>query len=71
MLALEAAQAHGRPAAARVLLADAIRHAREGFAVTRSQAQLTAEKLAELKDVPGFAADIPGRRQGAGGRAPH
>ena len=26
------------------------------MSVTRSQARLTAEKLAELKDVPGFAA---------------
>ena len=28
---------------------------REGYVVTRSQARLTTEKLAELKDVPGFA----------------
>lgn len=37
------------------LLADAIRHAREGFGVTRSQADLTLSKLAELRDAPGFA----------------
>ena len=48
-----------------MLLAPAIRHAREGYVVTRSQARLTAEKLAELKDVPGFARDFPGRRQAA------
>lgn len=37
------------------LLADAIHYARDGTAVCASQARLTAEKLAELKDVPGFA----------------
>ena len=37
------------------LLADAIAHADRGIAVTESQARLTAEKLAELRDVPGFA----------------
>ena len=56
MLALEGRQGAGRPAAARRCCSRAaIRHAREGYAVTRSQARLTAEKLAELKDVPGFA----------------
>src|SRR5205085_11594984 len=39
-----------------VLLGPAIRHAREGYAVTRSQARLTAEKLAECRDAPGFEA---------------
>ena len=38
-----------------VLLADAIGYARDGYVVTRSQARLTAEKLDELGDVPGFA----------------
>jgi len=38
-----------------VLLGPAIRHAREGYAVTRSQARLTAEKLSECMDAPGFA----------------
>ncbi len=38
------------------LLADAERHARDGVAVTASQTRLTAQKLEELKDVPGFAA---------------
>ena len=55
MLALEAAQALGGRLPLDLLLAAAIRHARDGYAVTRSQARLTAEKLAELKDVPGFA----------------
>ena len=55
-LALEAAKAHGGKIAARYAAPPAIRHARDGYAVTRSQARLTAEKLAELKDVPGFAA---------------
>jgi oxamate amidohydrolase len=55
MLAHEAALAHGGKLPLGVLLAPAIKHAREGYTVTRSQAQLTAEKLAELKDVAGFA----------------
>src|SRR5215470_10225383 len=54
-LAAEAARAAGGDVPLDVLLAAAIRHAREGYVVTRSQARLTAEKLAELKDVPGFA----------------
>src|SRR5450756_2081123 len=37
-----------------VLLAPAIKHAREGYAVTRSQARLTVEKYAELETAPGF-----------------
>src|SRR5215469_13648789 len=55
MLALEAARAHGGRLHLGDLLAPAIVHANEGTRVTRSQARLTAEKLAELKDVPGFA----------------
>lgn len=39
----------------RVLMESAVRHAKEGIAVTRSQAELTAAKLAELKHQPGFA----------------
>jgi gamma-glutamyltranspeptidase/glutathione hydrolase len=54
-LALEAARAHGGKLPLATLLAPAIRHAGEGVAVTASQARLTAEKLAELTDVPGFA----------------
>jgi gamma-glutamyltranspeptidase len=54
-LALEAAKAQGSRLPLESLLAHAIRHAREGYVVTRSQARLSAEKLAELKDAPGFA----------------
>jgi gamma-glutamyltranspeptidase/glutathione hydrolase len=53
-LALEAAKAQGGMLPLAELLAHAIRHA-GGYVVARSQARLTAEKLAELKDVPGFA----------------
>ena len=38
------------------LLAPAIRLARDGIAVTRNQSATTREKLAGLRDVPGFAA---------------
>jgi gamma-glutamyltranspeptidase/glutathione hydrolase len=55
-LALEAARAEGGRMPLETLLAPAIRHARDGYVVTRSQARLSAEKLTELKDVPGFAA---------------
>jgi gamma-glutamyltranspeptidase/glutathione hydrolase len=53
--ALEAARAHGARMPLDVLLATAIAQARGGYAVTRSQARLTAEKLAGLKGDPGFA----------------
>ena len=56
MLALEAAHAHGGHVPLDVLLGPAIRHARDGYPATASQARFTAEKLDELKDVPGFAA---------------
>src|SRR3954468_14923646 len=55
-LAQEAAKALGGKLPLDVLLGAAIRQARDGYVVTKSQARLTAEKLAELKDVPGFAA---------------
>jgi len=55
MLALQAAEAYGGSLPLDVLLAPAIRQAREGYTVTRSQARLTAEKLAECRDAPGFA----------------
>ncbi|MFG1301879.1 gamma-glutamyltransferase [Xanthobacter sp. V3C-3] len=54
-LALEAARAHGGRMTVRRLLEPAIRHAREGVPVTRSQSRLTAEKKAELAPAPGFA----------------
>jgi oxamate amidohydrolase len=38
-----------------LLLQHAIRHAKDGTAVTESQAQLTSDKLAELVEAPGFA----------------
>ncbi|GLK72919.1 gamma-glutamyltransferase family protein [Ancylobacter dichloromethanicus] len=37
------------------LVEDAVWHARNGFAVTASQSELTAQKLPELGDVSGFA----------------
>jgi oxamate amidohydrolase len=55
-LAHEAAKAERGRLPLDVLLGSAIGHARDGYAVSRSQARLSAEKLAELKDVPGFAA---------------
>ncbi len=56
MLALDGARAHKGRLPLDVLLSPAMRYAREGYMVTRSQAALTADKLTELKDVPGFAA---------------
>jgi len=55
-LAQEAARSSGGKLPLPTLLAASIHHAREGYTVTRSQARLTAEKLAELQHVPGFAA---------------
>jgi gamma-glutamyltranspeptidase len=55
MLALRAAEAYRGRLPLDVLFGPAIRHAREGYTVTRSQARLTAEKLAECRDAPGFA----------------
>jgi gamma-glutamyltranspeptidase/glutathione hydrolase len=54
MLAQEAAKAQGGKLPLDVLLAPAIKHAREGYTVTRSQAALTKEKYAELETAPGF-----------------
>jgi gamma-glutamyltranspeptidase/glutathione hydrolase len=67
-LALDVAKAHGGRLPLAALLDAAVRCARDGYAVTRSQARLTAEKLAELKDVPGFAATflIDGKPPAAG-----
>ncbi len=55
-LALEMAKAQGGRMPLSLLLEAAIHHARDGYTVTRSQARLTAEKLTELENVPGFAA---------------
>ena len=70
MLAAEAAKAQGGKLPLDLLLAPAILHAREGYTVARSQAALTAEKLAELKNVPGFAAVflVDGKPPEAGAR---
>ena len=51
-----------------VLLGAAIRRAREGYAVTRSQARLTADKLPEMEKAVGFREAFLTRRQGAGRR---
>jgi len=56
MLALEVAKAQGGRLPLALLLEAATRHAGDGYVVTKSQTRLTTEKLAELKDVPGFAA---------------
>jgi len=56
MLALEAAKALDGRLPLDLLFGAAIRHARDGYEVSRSQSRLTAEKLPELKDVPGFTA---------------
>jgi gamma-glutamyltranspeptidase/glutathione hydrolase len=54
MLASQAAKAHRGKLPLDVLLSASIKHAREGYVVTRSQAQLTVEKLPEMKDAVGF-----------------
>jgi gamma-glutamyltranspeptidase len=55
MLAVEAARAvGGKGLPLHVLLYAAIGQARDGYVVTKSQARLTTNKLAELKGVPGF-----------------
>jgi gamma-glutamyltranspeptidase/glutathione hydrolase len=54
MLAAEAAKANRGKIPLHVLFEAAIRHAREGYTVTRSQARLTVEKYAELETAPGF-----------------
>jgi oxamate amidohydrolase len=56
MLALEAAKAYGARLPLRTLLDPAVRHARDGYVVSRSQARLTGAHVDALKDVPGFAA---------------
>ena len=56
ILALEVAKALGARLPLGALLEAAIGHARDGCLVTAGQARVTAEKLSELKDLPGFAA---------------
>ena len=70
MLALEAAKAQtGKGSRAKlplyVLFEAAIKHARDGYTVTPSQARLTVEKYLELETAPGFV-----RAFLAGGKAP-
>jgi oxamate amidohydrolase len=55
MLALDAAKAQGGRLPLAELLAAAIRHAREGFLVSRSFAACARAGVADLQDVPGFA----------------
>jgi gamma-glutamyltranspeptidase/glutathione hydrolase len=54
-VALEAAAGWGRALPLSRLLADAIRHAEQGVAVSVSQSALTRDKLPGLRDAPGFA----------------
>ncbi|WP_439572571.1 gamma-glutamyltransferase family protein [Phreatobacter sp.] len=54
-LANAMAKAAGGKLPRTAMLEPAIRAAREGYVVTRSQARLTVDKLFELKDCPGFA----------------
>ncbi len=54
MLAYDAARAHRGRLPLDILLSAAIKHAREGYKVTRSQAQLTVDKYNELETAPGF-----------------
>jgi gamma-glutamyltranspeptidase/glutathione hydrolase len=53
--AYEAAASLGGRMPRRELMQAAIAHAKDGITVSRSQAHLTAEKLAELEAQPGFA----------------
>jgi oxamate amidohydrolase len=54
-LALDVARAYSAKLPLDVLLAPSVAHARNGYAVSSSQARLTREHIAELRDAPGFA----------------
>jgi gamma-glutamyltranspeptidase/glutathione hydrolase len=56
IVAREAAKVYGGALPLDVLLAPAIAVARDGYAVSRSQARLTQEQFADLEKLPGFAA---------------
>ena len=56
IVAREAAKVYGGTLPLDVLLAPAIAVARDGYAVSRSQARLTREQFADLEKLPGFAA---------------
>ncbi len=68
IMALEAAKAHGGRFPLSVLLAPAIAHCRNGYPVSRSQAQLTQEHIDDLAPAPGFAATflVDGKPPAAG-----
>jgi oxamate amidohydrolase len=70
MLAGEAAKAQGGRLPLDLLLGAAIKRARDGYDVTRSQARLTAEKLPEMKEAVGFreAFLVDGKAPEAGAR---
>ena len=69
-LAAEIAEALGGRIPRRELLADAVRRAKEGIVVSRSQARMTEEHLDELAPVPGFAGQflVDGKPPEAGSR---
>ena len=69
-LAAEIAEALGGRIPRRELLADAVRRAKEGIVVSRSQARMTEEHLDELAPVPGFAGQflVDGKPPEAGAR---
>src|SRR5262245_827309 len=66
--ALELSSELGGKLPLRRLVEDAVWHAENGFAVTTSQAELTASKLAEVREAPNFAATflIDGRLPSGG-----
>ena len=70
MVALEAAAAHGGRLPLRTVLAPAIGIARDGVAVSASQARLTQTHLGSLAGVPGFATAflVDGKPPEAGAR---
>ncbi len=61
--ALDVSQSRGGKLPLSVLLKDAIAYAKEGIPVTPSQSLLTAKKLPELIDQPGFAETFLKNRQ--------
>ncbi len=68
ILALDVAKANGGKLPLDVLLTPAYGSARDGCKVSRSQAQLTQDKLSELASAPGFAATflVDGKPPAAG-----
>jgi oxamate amidohydrolase len=70
LLGFDAAKANGGKMPLDVVFSQAIALAGDPYTVTRSQARLTQAHLAELKDVPGFAATflVDGKPPAAGGK---